>query len=302
MVKRYVAAMIRSAKTDEGLTEENFKELKQDISSFRYEVLDLLGNRKPPRRTYSSSSEATQQDETAEPEEVDEERNHRLGGHTCVDEGERSRYKASTSFSQCYRRNRESQFSISALFKSISGPAREKPESNGLRKNISHPSPFVQTNSRLQHFSHSKKNSLQRLGMLMLRMNGHVPDTHAETLEVQQSAYSISDRVPQTSWHNPQNLSKVTRSETHLHTLGLGALETEENPMHAISNRANGSDNLFHQRPGHSLPPLHCASSLTTSSVQLLASSDYICHSWLGPCDSLGSSSWEPDETVTTQL
>ncbi|XP_017564055.1 short transient receptor potential channel 4b [Pygocentrus nattereri] len=42
LVKRYVAAMIRDAKTKEGLTEENFKELKQDISSFRYEVLGML--------------------------------------------------------------------------------------------------------------------------------------------------------------------------------------------------------------------------------------------------------------------
>ncbi|KAH0499870.1 Short transient receptor potential channel 5 [Microtus ochrogaster] len=57
LVKRYVAAMIRNSKTNEGLTEENFKELKQDISSFRYEVLDLLGNRKqPPRRSFSTSS------------------------------------------------------------------------------------------------------------------------------------------------------------------------------------------------------------------------------------------------------
>ncbi|XP_022524504.2 short transient receptor potential channel 4b [Astyanax mexicanus] len=46
LVKRYVAAMIRDAKTEEGLTEENFKELKQDISSFRYEVLGMMkGNR-----------------------------------------------------------------------------------------------------------------------------------------------------------------------------------------------------------------------------------------------------------------
>ncbi|MCJ8740350.1 hypothetical protein PDJAM_G00057930 [Pangasius djambal] len=46
LVKRYVAAMIRDAKKEEGLTEENFKELKQDISSFRYEVLGMLkGNR-----------------------------------------------------------------------------------------------------------------------------------------------------------------------------------------------------------------------------------------------------------------
>ncbi|XP_031429975.2 short transient receptor potential channel 4b [Clupea harengus] len=46
LVKRYVAAMIRDAKTEGGLTEENFKELKQDISSFRYEVLGMMkGNR-----------------------------------------------------------------------------------------------------------------------------------------------------------------------------------------------------------------------------------------------------------------
>ncbi|KAL2096587.1 hypothetical protein ACEWY4_008735 [Coilia grayii] len=47
LVKRYVAAMIRDAKTEEGLTEENFKELKQDISSFRYEVMGMMkGNRR----------------------------------------------------------------------------------------------------------------------------------------------------------------------------------------------------------------------------------------------------------------
>nr|XP_020490506.1 short transient receptor potential channel 4-like [Labrus bergylta] len=42
LVKRYVASRIRDAKTEEGLTEENFKELKQDISSFRYEVLGMM--------------------------------------------------------------------------------------------------------------------------------------------------------------------------------------------------------------------------------------------------------------------
>ncbi|KAI4877491.1 hypothetical protein NFI96_015053, partial [Prochilodus magdalenae] len=47
LVKRYVAAMIRDAKTKEGLTEENFKELKQDISSFRYEVLGMMKGHKP---------------------------------------------------------------------------------------------------------------------------------------------------------------------------------------------------------------------------------------------------------------
>ncbi|XP_035288298.1 short transient receptor potential channel 4a isoform X1 [Anguilla anguilla] len=47
LVKRYVAAMIRDAKTEEGLTEENFKELKQDISSFRYEVMGMMRGTKP---------------------------------------------------------------------------------------------------------------------------------------------------------------------------------------------------------------------------------------------------------------
>ncbi|XP_061659162.1 short transient receptor potential channel 4-like [Syngnathoides biaculeatus] len=47
LVKRYVAAMIRDAKTEEGLTEDNFKELKQDISSFRYEVMGMMKTARP---------------------------------------------------------------------------------------------------------------------------------------------------------------------------------------------------------------------------------------------------------------
>uniref|UniRef100_A0A665TDT4 Transient receptor potential cation channel, subfamily C, member 5a n=1 Tax=Echeneis naucrates TaxID=173247 RepID=A0A665TDT4_ECHNA len=80
LVKRYVAAMIRSAKTDEGLTEENFKELKQDISSFRYEVMDLLGNRRPPRRNYSSSSETTKDDAAVASEDDSESGDGGSGG------------------------------------------------------------------------------------------------------------------------------------------------------------------------------------------------------------------------------
>ncbi|XP_042311738.1 short transient receptor potential channel 4 isoform X2 [Sceloporus undulatus] len=56
LVKRYVAAMIRDAKTEEGLTEENFKELKQDISSFRFEVLGLLKGNKLPNLPSSKNS------------------------------------------------------------------------------------------------------------------------------------------------------------------------------------------------------------------------------------------------------
>ncbi|XP_028321722.1 short transient receptor potential channel 4-like isoform X1 [Gouania willdenowi] len=55
LVKRYVAAMIREAKTEEGLTEENFKELKQDISSFRYEVLGMMRTGNPALQAANAS-------------------------------------------------------------------------------------------------------------------------------------------------------------------------------------------------------------------------------------------------------
>ncbi|KAM5288972.1 short transient receptor potential channel 4 isoform 5-T5 [Ctenodactylus gundi] len=67
LVKRYVAAMIRDAKTEEGLTEENFKELKQDISSFRFEVLGLLRGSK--LSTIQSASAAKESSNSADSDE-----------------------------------------------------------------------------------------------------------------------------------------------------------------------------------------------------------------------------------------
>ncbi|XP_068840391.1 short transient receptor potential channel 4 isoform X5 [Capricornis sumatraensis] len=73
LVKRYVAAMIRDAKTEEGLTEENFKELKQDISSFRFEVLGLLRGSKLPTvqsaQGTKESSNSADSDEKSDNEE-----------------------------------------------------------------------------------------------------------------------------------------------------------------------------------------------------------------------------------------
>nr|XP_051687727.1 short transient receptor potential channel 4 isoform X1 [Oryctolagus cuniculus]XP_051687728.1 short transient receptor potential channel 4 isoform X1 [Oryctolagus cuniculus]XP_051687729.1 short transient receptor potential channel 4 isoform X1 [Oryctolagus cuniculus] len=67
LVKRYVAAMIRDAKTEEGLTEENFKELKQDISSFRFEVLGLLRGSK--LSTIQSANAAKEASNSADSDE-----------------------------------------------------------------------------------------------------------------------------------------------------------------------------------------------------------------------------------------
>uniref|UniRef100_A0A8D2L006 Transient receptor potential cation channel subfamily C member 5 n=1 Tax=Varanus komodoensis TaxID=61221 RepID=A0A8D2L006_VARKO len=143
LVKRYVAAMIRNSKTNEGLTEENFKELKQDISSFRYEVLDLLGNRRPQRRSYSTSStEVSQKDDANE---------------DCA--GETSKAK-SVSFGVA---NKKKDFNVSALIKTMSGMemVNEKPKSNGINK---------------------RSFSFKRLGLLFSKMNGHLAEPSSEPM------------------------------------------------------------------------------------------------------------------------
>ncbi|XP_064422738.1 short transient receptor potential channel 5a [Latimeria chalumnae] len=189
LVKRYVAAMIRSAKTDEGLTEENFKELKQDISSFRYEVLDLLGNRKPPRRSYSTSST-----EVSQKEDLNEESG-------------RDRHKQkSVSFNLADERN--DPFCVSALIKSMSGIeiTEEKQKSNGLSKRS-----FLKNG-----------NSFKRLGLLFSKMNGHLSEQNSEPM------HTISDGLlqPQYMWKDfkysqiVQN-KEATQSEINLNEVGL---------------------------------------------------------------------------------
>ncbi|XP_005387707.1 PREDICTED: short transient receptor potential channel 4 isoform X2 [Chinchilla lanigera] len=74
LVKRYVAAMIRDAKTEEGLTEENFKELKQDISSFRFEVLGLLrGSKLSTTQSANATKESSNSADSDEKSDNEEE-------------------------------------------------------------------------------------------------------------------------------------------------------------------------------------------------------------------------------------
>lgn len=171
------------------------------------------------------------------------------------------------------------------------------PKSNGLKKNRWSPSSFVRTSGRLRHFSHSKKDSLRRLGSLFHRVNGHVAESCLKSPQ-QQQTYSISDGVLQlpTSWQDPQAQPEnwLTRSSMHLHTLReAGARDKKQ--TQSVSQQANDTDNL--------LPPgLHCASSLTASSSLLLSSSEDLCQDLPGPCDNLNSSYWEQEESITTQL
>uniref|UniRef100_A0A8C7V4I0 Transient receptor potential cation channel, subfamily C, member 5b n=1 Tax=Oncorhynchus mykiss TaxID=8022 RepID=A0A8C7V4I0_ONCMY len=295
LVKRHVAAMIRSAKTDEGLTEENFKELKQDISSFRYEVLDLLGNRKPPRRTYSSSSEATQQDE------ANNEGEGGAGQGQSRDQGAKG---VSFSMSTAERKSKDSGFSVSALFKSMSGvegPVDNKPKCNGLRFSSSSPSfaVFSRTGGQLQRFSKSKRDSIRRLGLLFSRMNGHVPEHRAPPPCMHQPTYSISDGLlhQPTTWPDVHIAPdpQVTYSQFHLDR--LGAPTQAQAPTQAPPQQANGSDSLLLRPPSLSLI------RASSSQAVLLGSSEDMYESWIGPCDELDSSEWWAEQdSITTQL
>uniref|UniRef100_A0A672J9Y9 Transient receptor potential cation channel, subfamily C, member 5a n=1 Tax=Salarias fasciatus TaxID=181472 RepID=A0A672J9Y9_SALFA len=277
LVKRYVAAMIRSAKTDEGLTEENFKELKQDISSFRYEVLDLLGNRRPPRRHYSSSSETTR-DDGAMASEDDSESGDGGGGGVGIQRGDE---------------DEEGELEEGIGWGEEEEDEEGKPKSNGLKTTVISPSSTTvlpspsssfssftsslsRTRSRLQRLSapRAKADSFKRLSYLFSRSKRKAPPM---PLPLQSPpSYTISDGLlrPLGSHSHPDfGLSDVTRSETHLNEVGRSV--DLGNPSFS-PRRTNGRDSLL-TLP---LPPpcpcqsLHCASNMSESSSRLLDSSE----------------------------
>ncbi|XP_075797019.1 short transient receptor potential channel 5 [Pelodiscus sinensis] len=269
LVKRYVAAMIRNSKTNEGLTEENFKELKQDISSFRYEVLDLLGNRKPQRRSYSTSStEVSQKEETNED-----------------GSGEKAKAK-SVSFNVA---NKKKDFNVSALIKTMSGIeiVEEKPKSNGINKRS-----FVRNGNRVQRLSNSKKESFKRLGLLFSKMNGHVPEPNAEPM------YTISDGViqPHYMWQDikysqidKEREENCSKSEINLNEVDYSGNmrltgQSKECPMVCTSS-------------------LHCASNICSSNSKLIDSTEDVFDSWGETCD-LFINQWKDgqEDHVTTRL
>ncbi|NXL89825.1 TRPC5 protein, partial [Alectura lathami] len=269
LVKRYVAAMIRTSKTNEGLTEENFKELKQDISSFRYEVLDLLGNRKPQRRSYSTSStEVSQKDETNEDSA-----------------GEKSKAK-SVSFNVA---NKKKDFNVSALIKTMSGidMVEEKPKSNGISKRS-----FIRNGNRVQRLSSSKKESFKRLGLLFSKMNGHVPEGSSEPM------YTISDGIiqPHYMWKDIK-YSQIDREREE----NCSKSEINLNEVDYSGNtRLTGQSK---ECPVVCTSSLHCASSICSSNSKLLDSSEDVFDSWGEACD-LFINQWKDgqEDHITTRL
>ncbi|XP_069752099.1 short transient receptor potential channel 5-like isoform X4 [Narcine bancroftii] len=273
LVKRYIAAMIRSAKTDEGLTEENFKELKQDISSFRYEVLDLLGNRKSSRRTYSTSSDGMQigdLDEDSTEEKINKIVSFNLAGES----NDKKKLKMNS-------------FSVSALIKSVSGIDLEE---NSKNNRLSKQSSSIQNGNRFQRYPNSKKDSFKRLGLLFSKMNGQLSESTPEPVS------SISDGLLQAHniWQDfkyshiasPNNKAK---SESSLNAVGLN----EVNRRNRIDSDCSTNDK----------DAFHCSSNISASNNKLIHSSTDVYDSWGEACDLL-MTRWnsQQENYVTTQL
>ncbi|XP_006029431.1 short transient receptor potential channel 5 [Alligator sinensis] len=269
LVKRYVAAMIRNSKTNEGLTEENFKELKQDISSFRYEVLDLLGNRKPQRRSYSTSSTEVSQKDDANEDGA----------------GEKAKAK-SVSFSIA---NKKKDFNVSALIKTMSGIdiPDEKPKSNGINKRS-----FVRNGNRVQRLSSSKKESFKRLGLLFSKMNGHLPEPNSEPM------YTISDGViqPHYMWQDIKysQIDKEREENCSKSEINLNEVDYSGNTRHTGQSK---------ECPMVCTSSLHCASSICSSNSKLIDSTEDVFDSWGDACD-LFINQWKDgqEDHVTTRL
>lgn len=290
----------------------SIQELKQDISSFRYEVLDLLGNRRPPRRHYSSSSEAAREDGAMAMEDDSE------SGDSCGGGGQKS--KTVTFMTPLEDERPTPTLGVSALVRSISGMTQVekggedeegeleegirweqeeedeegKPKSNGLKTTIIPPSStkvlpspssalsstfsssLARTRSRLQRLSTpgGKTDSFKRLSYLFSRSKRKAPPM---PLPLQSPpSYTISDgllRPLGSHSHSDFRLSDVTRSETHLNEVGRSG--NINNPSFS-PQRTNGRDMLL-TLP---LPPpcpcqsLHCASNMSESSSRLLDSNE----------------------------
>ncbi|XP_078268718.1 LOW QUALITY PROTEIN: short transient receptor potential channel 5-like [Rhinoraja longicauda] len=263
LVKRYVAAMIRSAKTDEGLTEENFKELKQDISSFRYEVLDLLGNRKSSRGTYSASSDGVQMDEDSAEDKINKLVSFSLGGESND------------------KKLKMNSFSVSALIKSVSGIDLEE------KARIKQQPSSVQNGNRLQRYPASKKDSFKRLGLLFSKMNGQLSEAPAEPVS------SISDGLVQAHnmWQDfryTQIASPASRAKSEGSLNAVGVNEADRIDSHSSTN--------------HTVS-FHCSSNISASNNKLIDSSSDVYDSWGEACDLLMTRwNSHQEDYVTTQL
>ncbi|GAB0195226.1 short transient receptor potential channel 5 [Grus japonensis] len=254
---------------DNLIQNQHYQELKQDISSFRYEVLDLLGNRKPQRRSYSTSStEVSQKDETNED-----------------GAGEKSKAK-SVSFNVA---NKKKDFNVSALIKTMSGidMVEEKPKSNGISKRS-----FVRNGNRVQRLSSSKKESFKRLGLLFSKMNGHVPEPNSEPM------YTISDGIiqPHYMWKDIKysQIDKEREENCSKSEINLNEVDYSGN------TRLTGQSK---ECPVVCTSSLHCASSICSSNSKLIDSTEDVFDSWGEACD-LFINQWKDgqEDHVTTRL
>ncbi|XP_068123195.1 short transient receptor potential channel 4 isoform X2 [Hyperolius riggenbachi] len=203
LVKRYVAAMIRDAKKEEGLTEENFKELKQDISSFRFEVLGLLKGNKLNITKSNGTSELSDSEEKSRPKE------------------KKSRSQKSFSF-----------FDITTMIHPRSAEIATEKHSN-----ISNGSATLApetTKEKPKRIQFAK--DIKSFGLF------HRRSKHSSTEQSSNKIYSVSEEVPEQLVSNPseKTLDKVkdvkANSELNVNTLNEQCIVVEDiqNPLECL--------------------------------------------------------------------
>lgn len=213
--------------------------MKQDISSFRYEVLDLLGNRRPPRRHYSSSSENTRDDGAMASEDDSESGDGGGGGGVG---GQRS--KGVTFMTPLEDDTRQTPtLGVSALVRSISGMTQiegggegeegdleegvgwceeeedeeGKPKSNGLKTTVIPPSSTTALPSPSSSFSTSFSSSFARTRSRLQRLS---PGAKTDSFKRLSYLFSRSKRKAPPMPLPLQSPSSYTISDGLLRPLG----------------------------------------------------------------------------------
>lgn len=225
-----------------------------------------MGNRKPQRRSYSTSSTEVSQKEEA---------NEEGAGEASAGRG--------LSFAP-----KKKDFNVSALIKTMSGMemANEKPKSNGISKRS-----FVRNGNRVQRLSSSKKESFKRLGLLFSKMNGHLAEPPAEPM------YTISDGViqPHYMWQDVKysQVAKEQGENCSQSAINLNEVDYRPDVRHPEQSPC----------PGVCPSSLHCASSMCSSNSKLIDSSEDVFDSWGDACD-MFRNQWKDgqEEHVTTRL
>ncbi|XP_074527815.1 short transient receptor potential channel 4a isoform X2 [Halichoeres trimaculatus] len=223
LVKRYVAAMIRDAKTEGGLTEENFKELKQDISSFRYEVMGMMKTGKPALQGAKASGSSTDSSLTYP----------------------NSSLKVPVSPQSSQGKSKLNRFKMAAsILKHCSSIASPRPPeaSNGLPNGLL-PGTSDERSGEKSSQRKTFPKDIADFGLFQKRHRGVIEGTSSAG-DVSRNMYSLSEEAGD-SGDSDTDVKEIVKDEKGLlktETEGEDAAKETKNENSDVANTTNGSD------------------------------------------------------------